>query len=86
MASWPTSTGNTIIINIGSRGGVHLGDVLQVARVTKVVKDPVTGKPLRSVADTIGQLHITSVDEDSAVGTFSGSGPARVGDMVKNAQ
>jgi hypothetical protein len=78
------ATGNTIIVNVGSKGGVHVGDVLQVTRVTKVIKDPVTGKPLRSVADTIGQLQITSVDEDSAVGTFTGSGAAKVGDAVKN--
>lgn len=78
------ATGNTIIINVGSKSGLHVGDVLQVTRVTKVVKDPVTGKPLRSVADTIGQLQITSVDDESAVGTFSGSAPAKVGDAVKN--
>jgi hypothetical protein len=78
------ATGNTIIINVGSKAGVRVGDRLSVSRVTRVIKDPVTGKPLRSVADPVGQIQITSVEEYSAVGTFTGSGQAKVGDAVKN--
>jgi hypothetical protein len=61
-----------------------MGDRLAVTRITKVIKDPVTGKPLRSLADQIGTIQITSVDESSAVGTFTGSGQPKVGDAVKN--
>jgi curli biogenesis system outer membrane secretion channel CsgG len=78
------ATGNTIIINVGSKAGLRVGDHLTVSRVMRVVKDPVTGKPLRSVAEPVGQLQITSVDEDSAIGTFTGSGQAKVGDVVKS--
>ncbi|MBV8895882.1 MAG: curli production assembly protein CsgG [Acidobacteriaceae bacterium] len=78
------ATGNTLIINVGSKSGLHVGDRLAVTRVTRVIKDPVTGKPLRSVADSIGQMQVTSVDEDSAVGTFTGTGQPQVGDAVKN--
>jgi curli biogenesis system outer membrane secretion channel CsgG len=78
------ATGNTLIINIGSKAGIKVGDRFAISRVTRVVKDPVTGKPLRSIAETIGQIQITSVDEDSAVGTFTGAGQAKVGDAVKN--
>jgi curli biogenesis system outer membrane secretion channel CsgG len=78
------ATGNTLILNVGSKSGVRVGDRFAVTRVTKVVKDPVTGKPLRSIADTLGQVQITSVDEDSAVGTFTGAGQPKVGDVVKN--
>ncbi len=77
------ATGNTLIINVGSKSGLKVGDHLAVTRVTKVVKDPVTGKPLRNIEDTIGQLQITSVDENSAVGTFTGAGQPKVGDVVK---
>src|SRR5271167_3309749 len=63
-----------IIINVGSQAGVKVGDKLAIARVVRVVKDPTTGKPLRSIEDPVGQLTITSVDATSAVGTFSGSG------------
>jgi len=73
-----------IIINVGSQAGVKVGDKLAIARVVRVVKDPTTGKPLRSIEDPVGQLTITSVDASSAVGTFSGSGTPKVGDTVKN--
>lgn len=72
-----------IIINVGSAAGVHVGDKLNVTRVTRVIKDPATGRPLRSIEETLGQLTITSVDPNSAVGHFSGSGTLKVGDTVK---
>ncbi len=68
-------TGNSTTINAGTRGGVKLGDHLIITRVSKVIKDPVTSKTLRTVEAPVGDLQITSVDESSAVGTFSG--PAR---------
>jgi curli biogenesis system outer membrane secretion channel CsgG len=79
------ATGKTIVINVGSHGGVHVGDHLVITRVSRVIKDPATGKPLRSVEEPVGQLQITSVDEGSAVGTFTGEGEPKVGDVVKNA-
>ncbi|HZS56765.1 MAG TPA: CsgG/HfaB family protein [Bryobacteraceae bacterium] len=78
------ATGNNLVLNVGSKNGLKVGDRLAVTRVTKVIKDPVTGKPLRSLADQIGQVQITSVDENSAVGTFTGAGQPKVGDTVKN--
>ena len=80
------ATGNTIVINVGSKGGVRVGDHLVVSRVARVIKDPATGKPLRSVEEPVGQLQVTSVDEASAVGTFTGTGQPKVGDAVKNVQ
>lgn len=73
-----------IIINVGSKAGVKIGDKLAIARVVRVVKDPVTGKPLRSIENAVGQLTITSVDSDSAVGSFTGDGKPKVGDTVKS--
>ena len=72
-----------IIINVGSGAGVKVGDKLAVSRVVRVVKDPTTGKPLRSIENQVGQLTITSVDATSAVGSFSGSGQPKIGDTVK---
>jgi len=72
-----------IIVNVGSQAGLKVGDKLAVLRVVRVVKDPATGKPLRSIENSIGQLTITSVDATSAVGSFSGSGTPQVGDTVK---
>ena len=78
------ATGNDIVINVGSSSGVKVGDKLAITRVSRVIKDPTTGKPLRSIETPVGQLTITSVDAGSAVGTFSGTGgPVKVGDTVK---
>jgi hypothetical protein len=56
-----------------------------VSRVSRVIKDPATGKPLRSVEEALGDITITSADEQSAEGKFSGPGQPKVGDTVKNA-
>jgi curli biogenesis system outer membrane secretion channel CsgG len=77
------ATGGTLILNVGSKAGVKVGDQLEVRRVTREVKDPSTGKVLRRIADKVGMVTITEVDESSAVGTFAGDGPAQVGDTVQ---
>jgi curli biogenesis system outer membrane secretion channel CsgG len=78
------ATGNTLIINVGSKGGVKVGDVLEVSRPVRTVKDPTTGKVLKTIADKIGDATVTQVDEDSATASFTGAGAAKVGDAVKS--
>ena len=78
------SPDGTLIINVGSKGGVKVGDTLAVNRKVRDVKDPTSGKVIRSVVDAVGTLKITEVDESSAVGKFTGAGPAKVGDTVSN--
>ena len=58
------------------------GDRLEVRRVTREVKDPDTGKVIRVVADKVGEIVVTDVDESSAEGKFSGTGVAKVKDKV----
>jgi curli biogenesis system outer membrane secretion channel CsgG len=77
-------SGDTLIINVGKKAGVKVGDKLTISRQVRVVKDPATGKVIKSVEDKVGQITVTEADNDSATGTFSGSGPAKVGDVVKN--
>jgi curli biogenesis system outer membrane secretion channel CsgG len=72
-----------IIINVGSKDGLKPGDTLNVVRIGRVINDPVTGKPLRSIETPVGTLTITSADADSAVGKFSGTGTPKIGDHVK---
>jgi curli biogenesis system outer membrane secretion channel CsgG len=78
------SPDGTIIINVGSKDGVKVGDTLAINRKVRDVKDPTSGKVLRSVVDAVGTLKITEVDEASAVGKFGGAAPAKVGDTVSN--
>jgi len=80
------SPDGTLIINVGSKGGVKVGDTLAINRKVRDVKDPTSGKVIRSVVDAVGTLKITEVDESSAVGKFTGAGPAKVGDTVANAK
>jgi curli biogenesis system outer membrane secretion channel CsgG len=80
------ASGNNLIINVGSSAGVHVGDKLAVTRVSREIKDPATGKLLRTVEEPVGELSITSVDQSSAEGRFTGSGQPKVGDAVKSVQ
>jgi curli biogenesis system outer membrane secretion channel CsgG len=77
-------SGNTLIINIGSKAGVKVGDVVQVSRAVRTVKDPATGKVLKTVTNKIGQATVTEVDEDSATIALDGGVVAKVGDVVSN--
>jgi curli biogenesis system outer membrane secretion channel CsgG len=76
--------GNDIIINVGQSAGVRVGDRLMVTHPVRTVKDPATGKVIRTVENTVGELTITSSDATSAVGTFKGSPAPKVGDTVKS--
>lgn len=78
------SPDGTVIINVGSRAGLKLGDRLEVKRKLREVRDPATGKVIRSVEDKLGDMVITELDEQSAVGKFTGSSQPKVGDTVKN--
>lgn len=77
-------SGETLILNIGAKAGVNVGDTLDISRPVRTIKDPATGKVLKTVTNKVGTATVTEVDADSATATFSGSGPAKVGDMVKS--
>jgi curli biogenesis system outer membrane secretion channel CsgG len=77
-------TGKTLIVTVGKKVGVNVGDKLEISRQVRVVKDPSTGKVIKAVTDRIGVATVTEVDDDSATAVFSGTGAAKVGDVVKN--
>jgi curli biogenesis system outer membrane secretion channel CsgG len=77
-------SGSTIIVNIGRKSGVKVGDKLLVTRAVRTIKDPATGKVIKSVEDKIGEATVTEADSDSATASFTGAGPVKVGDTVKN--
>ena len=77
-------SGNTLILNVGTHAGVHVGDKLEISRPTRTIKDPATGKVLKTISSKIGEATVTEVDDQSATATFAGTGPAKVGDTVKN--
>jgi hypothetical protein len=71
-------------MNVGTKGGVKVGDRLQIKRASREVRDPVTGKVIRRIEENIGEVAITEVDENSSVGTYTGSIPAKIGDRVSS--
>jgi curli biogenesis system outer membrane secretion channel CsgG len=78
------ASGDTLILNVGSKAGVRVGAKLSVARTGREVKDPATGRVIRRIEESLGEVTITEVDEQSAVGKYTGSSPAKVGDRVHN--
>lgn len=76
-------TGTQVIVNVGKNNGIASGDKLAVNRAYKTVKDPVSGKVLKQLTNTIAVVNISSVDADSATGDIIKGGGAQVGDTVK---
>jgi curli biogenesis system outer membrane secretion channel CsgG len=75
--------GGQVVLNVGAKAGLKVGDQLNVERVTKEIKDPATGRVIRRLASTVGVVRVTDVDDISAVCvSVSGSG-FKVGDEVK---
>jgi curli biogenesis system outer membrane secretion channel CsgG len=79
-------SGDTLVINIGSKVGVKVGDTLQIKRIGREIRDPATGKVIRRDEASLGQLTITEVDELSAVGKYSGPEKPKIGDAAKGGQ
>jgi curli biogenesis system outer membrane secretion channel CsgG len=76
-------SGNTLILNVGSRSGLQVGDTLEISRAVRTVKDPATGKILKTVTSKIGDATVTEIDANSTTVTFNGTGPVKVGDVAK---
>jgi curli biogenesis system outer membrane secretion channel CsgG len=75
--------GGQIVLNVGGKAGLKVGDQLTVQRVTKEIKDPSTGQVLRRMTSPVGVIRLTDVDDISAVGTAVSGSDFKVGDAVK---
>ncbi|HZU33321.1 MAG TPA: CsgG/HfaB family protein [Candidatus Angelobacter sp.] len=76
-------SGNTLIINVGSKTGLKVGDKLEISHAGRQIKDPATGKVLKTITTKVGDGVVTEIDADSATLNFTGSGPVKVGDIAK---
>jgi curli biogenesis system outer membrane secretion channel CsgG len=75
--------GDQIVLNVGAKTGIKVGDHMSVERVTSTIKDPTTGAILRKMTSKMGELEVTDVDEISAVcKAVNGSG-FKVGDVAR---
>jgi curli biogenesis system outer membrane secretion channel CsgG len=75
--------GKTIVLNIGAKTGIKVGDKLSLERVSREIKDPSTGKVIRRLSAQIGTIEITDVDDISAVGNLVTGVGVKVGDLAK---
>jgi len=80
------ASGGTVIVNVGKKAGVKVGDKLEIRRKIREIRDPSTGKVIKRVEDKMGEIVVTDVDDDSATGKYTGANPAKVGDTVKTPQ
>jgi curli biogenesis system outer membrane secretion channel CsgG len=72
-----------IVLNVGGKAGLKVGDQLSVERITREIKDPSTGAVIRRMTSPVGVVKVTDVDDVSAVAApVSGAG-FKVGDAVK---
>jgi curli biogenesis system outer membrane secretion channel CsgG len=72
-----------IVLNVGGKAGLKVGDQLSVERITREIKDPSTGQVIRRMTSPVGVVKVTDVDDVSAVAApVSGAG-FKVGDAVK---
>jgi hypothetical protein len=74
-----------LVLNVGSRGGVKVGDRLQVWRIGKEIRDPATGKLLLRDDTLLGEAVVKSVSEGFSIAAYQGTEPVKTGDAVKSA-
>jgi curli biogenesis system outer membrane secretion channel CsgG len=75
--------GGQIVLNIGAKTGIKVGDHLSVERVTSTIKDPATGAVLRKMTTKLGELEVTDVDDISAVCKPITGTEFKIGDVAK---
>jgi len=77
-------SGNTLILDVGRKAGVHVGDKLEISRKVRTINDPATGKVLKVITNKLGDATVTQADDNSSTATFTGTTPPQVGDTVES--
>jgi curli biogenesis system outer membrane secretion channel CsgG len=72
-----------VVLNVGKKDGVKVGDQLSIERVTMEIKDPATGKVIRRMTQPVGVVRVTDVDDVSAVTSPVSGTDFKVGDEAK---
>ena len=75
--------GGEIILNVGAKVGLKVGDRLTIERVTREVKDPVTNQVIRKISTQVGVIEITNVDDISSVAKIVSGNDFKIGDAAK---
>ena len=75
--------GLTLFVNIGSKAGLKVGDVLDILRPGRTIQNSASGKVLAIPALRLGIATVTEVDTEGATATFKGSLPPKIGDVAR---
>jgi curli biogenesis system outer membrane secretion channel CsgG len=75
-------SGRTMVISAGGNDGVNVGEVFEILKIIREVKDPVTKEVLDRITDKSGEMTVTSVRDKVATGSYVGS-PAAVGYIAR---
>lgn len=79
-----TSESGQLVLNVGERDGLKVGDRLQVLRAGKEIPDPASGKLLMRNETVLGEAIVTKVTDISATAEYHGGEPVKVRDLVKS--
>jgi curli biogenesis system outer membrane secretion channel CsgG len=72
-----------IVLNVGAKAGLKVGDRLSIERVTHEIKDPSSGKVIRRMSSQVGVIELTDVDDISSVAKVVSGSDFKVGDLAK---
>lgn len=72
-----------VVLDVGKKAGVRVGDQLSIERVSMVIKDPVTHKVIRKMTTPVGVVRVINVDPVSAVAVPVSGGGFKIGDEAK---
>ena len=78
-------SGKTIVVNVGIKAGVKVGDTINITRPGQAIKDPVSGAVIKVMMDPVGQAKITEADDGTATATYTGTAPVQLKDQVTRA-
>jgi len=73
---------NTMVITAGTNDGVVAGDVFEICKIDRVLRDPNTKEVLDRVVTKVGECTISTVRERVATGSYAGS-PAENGFLAR---
>jgi curli biogenesis system outer membrane secretion channel CsgG len=72
-----------VVLNVGAKNGLKVGDQMSVERVTKEIRDPASNQVIRRLSTPIGVIQVTDVDDNSAVAKIISGAGFKVGDHAK---
>lgn len=75
-------TGNTVILNMGDSAGFSVGQELTIKRKGREIKDPASGKVIKTIYDTLGKIKLTTVEGAYSEGKIIEGSGFQVGDSA----